>query len=248
MENTQNNAAPISLNPLIATQDQATIRVHIAGYGGIMLSAYSSSARVVEIRTFLAQGWAGKNPVASAADRAVYRWRCPHGEVFYVKRYQMKGFNLFLRTLAGVNKAQKAWRIGRKMRRKNIGTPLPIAMLKKWRSLFRTEYLGITQGLTDAVSLDEAVARVQGRQHFRQKRRLIADVAKYMADLHLHKIYHSDFTVDNVLVRKREEGQGFDINLIDLDAVRTIPWISARRRESSQRKKPFPPGMTSPSQ
>ncbi len=225
----------MSLDALHTAGDAGDVRIHIAGYRGRMAAGYNTPAVVEALRAFFSSGWPMEKAVARADDREVHQVSFGKGEGFYVKRYQVKGFKLFLRTLLCVNKAQKAWRIGRKMRRKGIATPLPIALLKKRHALFWTEYVCITKGLFDAVALSEAVARVQGRQQYRRerRRRLIVDGAKYMADLHIHKIYHSDFTADNILVRESEDGRRFEIFLIDLDAVRTIFRISDRRRDKN---------------
>jgi len=228
-------ALSMSHKPYSITIDEKVAPIHVAGYRGRMLVRYRTPTLVEGLRAFIADGWPMEKAVARADDREVHQISFGKGEGFYVKRYQVKGFKLFLRTLLCVNKAQKAWRIGRKMRLKGIATPLPMALLKKRHSLFWTEYVCITKGLFDAVALSEAVARVQGRQQYQRerRRRLIADGAEYLADLHIHKIYHSDFTADNILVRESEDGQRFEIFLIDLDAVRTIFRISDRRRDKN---------------
>jgi tRNA A-37 threonylcarbamoyl transferase component Bud32 len=168
--------------------------------------------------------------VASSKKRKVYRFVFGRGEEVYLKRYHMSGIKSSLRTVIKMNKAQKAWRIGRNMRCRGVATPLPIAFLKKRLSPLSADYVCVTKGLPDAVDLFEAVKKTQGIHQQKRRRRLIAAVAEFLASLHNHKIYHGDFSADNILVRKYADAKKIRIYIIDLDAVRTTGFISRRRR------------------
>ena len=206
--------------------------ISISGYSGRILEAYNTSAMVESLHRLFTEGWSMGIIVARSEDRDVHRCVFDQGEEVYLKRYYVSGIKPFLRTLLRVSKAQKAWRTGRRLRRKEIDTPLPMALFKYRRSYLSSEFVCITKGLPDAVDLYKAVLQVQGEQPSQQKkkRRLIAAAAKFTARLHCHNIYHGDFSADNILVREDMDRQDIRVYLIDLDAVRTSYWISERRR------------------
>lgn len=210
---------------------QAIVETHLAGYGGSLAVSIEASGLTDDLRAFLTGRRPPESMVSRDRGREVHRLVCRSGEVLYIKLYRMEGVKSWLRTLARVNKAQKSWRIGRTMRRKGLGTARPVGLLCKRKSFFRTTYVGITRELIDAVPITEALSRVQERG--RKKKRLIAATAKYVARLHFYQIYHSDFTADNIMVREADHGRTFDINLIDLDAVRTTVRVSDRRRDKN---------------
>ena len=64
--------------------------------------------------------------------------------------------------------------------------------------------------------------------NFARRRKLISAVARFVARLHDAGVYHGDFHANNILVRQKESG--YECFLIDVDAVRSIYFISRRRR------------------
>jgi len=210
----------------------STSTIQIGGYSGIILERYNTPAFVKGLQRFLSGGWSMDTEVARAADRDVHRCELMHSEVAYIKRYHLLGLKPNLRSLLKVNKAQKAWRIGRKLQLKGIDTPQPIALLKHRISIFSFDYICITKSIEDAVTLREAVRLMKtGHSSFRGlKMSFINAMAKFVAQLHIQGIYHGDFAADNVLIQHGEDGADMRIFLIDLDAVRTAFRISNRRR------------------
>lgn len=204
----------------------------ISSYSGRLLAAYNTSAMVGGLHRLFTEGWSMDTIVARSEDRDVHCCVFDQGDVVYLKRYYVSGVKPFLRTLLKVHKAQKAWRIGRRLYRKGIDTPLPIAFFKCRTSAFSSEFVLVTKGLPDAVDLRKAVLQVQGDHALQQKKkkRLIAAAAKFVARLHCHGIYHGDFSADNILVREKMDAQEIRVYIIDIDAVRTSYWISERRR------------------
>lgn len=63
---------------------------------------------------------------------------------------------------------------------------------------------------------------------FAERRKLISAVARFVAMLHDAGVYHGDFHANNILVRQK--GNDYKCFLIDVDAVRSIYFISRRRR------------------
>ena len=207
-------------------------RIRINGYSGILLTSYNTPEILEGLRRFFLKKWPMDTRVAQSEDREVHCCEIDQGMLVYLKRYRVSGIKPLLRTVLRVNKAQKAWRIGRRLLEKGIETPLPIAIFKRHASRHSLEYVCVTAGLPDALDLYEAVRQVQGRHPSQQQRKrdLIHAVSKYVAHLHGHHIYHGDFSADNILVRGVAGSQEMRIYVIDLDAVRTSLWISDRRR------------------
>jgi len=213
-------------------KDRAFGHIRIGEYKGILLTQHHTPTVIKGLHRFFNSGWSMEKAVACADDRDVHRHRFDDGAVVYIKRYHVSGIKPCLRSLFNVNKAQKAWRTGRRLRLKGVDTPLPIALLKHRKTFFSYEYLCITKGLTDAVALRDIIHLQSGKEPVRgiRKRSLIGKVAEFVAGLHTHNIYHGDFTADNILLRNSEAGNEMRIYLIDLDAVRTGFRISDRRR------------------
>lgn len=222
------------INPEFSAADDRTKvdRIRISGYTGSLLSTYNTPAVVETLRRFFTEGWSLDTVVARSEDRDVHSTVIDQDEVVYLKRVYVTGVKPLLRTAVGVNKAQKAWRIGRRLRKKGVDTPLPIALFKRRAPHFSLEFVCVTKGLADAVDLHNAVLQVQGKQPLQQKKKrcLIAAVAKFVARLHGNNVYHGDFSADNILVRGNGHTQEIRVYLIDLDAVRSSCWISERRR------------------
>jgi tRNA A-37 threonylcarbamoyl transferase component Bud32 len=193
---------------------------------------YNTPEVLEGLRRFFLKKWPMDTMVAHSEDREVHCCVIGQDMMVYLKRYRISGIKPFLRTVLRVNKAQKAWRIGRRLRNNGIKTPLPIAILKGYASPHSLDYVVVTAGLPDAMDLYEAVRQVQGKHPSQQKRKrdLIHAVSKFVARLHGHHIYHGDFSADNILVRGDAGSQEMRVYVIDLDAVRTSFWISDRRR------------------
>lgn len=207
-------------------------RIRINGYSGMMLARYSAPEMVEGLRRFFLKKWPAETVVARSDDREVHRCVIGKDMVVYLKRYHVSGIKPLLRTILRLNKAQKAWRIGRRLLLKGIDTPLPIALFKCCSSGGSMEYVCVTKGLPDAIDLYTAVLHVQGRlpSQRERKRDLVSAVARFTAHLHCHHIYHGDFSADNILIRGVADHQEIRPYVIDLDAVRTGYWISERRR------------------
>jgi tRNA A-37 threonylcarbamoyl transferase component Bud32 len=175
------------------------------------------------------------NSLTTASDREVYRIAF-QGKVVYLKRYLLTTWKQALQTLFYLHKAQKSWRIGRKLCQRGISTPLPIAYLPRctsripFFSLFGECWL-MTQGVTPGLSI---AAYAQQGLNWRGKRVLLRRVAEFLAQLHVAGVYHGDLTAQNILVAEPDEAEQaqtenlaerFQVYLIDLDAVRLKYWM-----------------------
>ncbi|MEN8246678.1 MAG: lipopolysaccharide kinase InaA family protein [Thermodesulfobacteriota bacterium] len=223
-----------SKNPVAGdeTVDMNVTGIHISGYSGILLVVFNFPEMVEGLGQFFKENWSEGTMVARSKDREVHCYTINRDLVIYLKRYYVEGIKPFLRTALRLNKAQKAWRVGRRLKRMGLDTPLPIALFNHGASRFSSEFVCVTKGLGDAIDLHDAVLQVQGKDPSQQRKKqdLIKAAARFVARLHSHNIYHGDFSADNILVRGIGDAQEIRIYLIDLDAVRTSFLISERRR------------------
>jgi hypothetical protein len=127
-------------------------------------------------------------------------------------------------------KAQKAWRAAGYLRARNVATPLTQALVWRRKTLLHSEYILITRGLTDGKSLLETLGD-QAAPSPGAKAAIIDSVATFLARLHRLGVYHGDLSALNLIVQPTQQRPArYGIHLIDLDAIRSLRWISRRRR------------------
>ena len=161
--------ALICPGPLLSDECTKVHRIRIGECTGKLLSGYNTPAIVEDLRRLFTEAQSADTIVARSEDREVRCCVVGQSEVVYLKRYHVTGLEPFLRTVLRVNKAQKAWRIGRWLCRRGINTPLPIALFKCHPFSLSSEFVCITKGLTDAVDLYSAVLQVKGKHPNQQK-------------------------------------------------------------------------------
>lgn len=160
------------------------------------------------------------------SDRRVYPlpWE---GRTYYVKLYLVRSFKARLQSLVGRNKAQNAWRYAHRLTENDIPTPLAVARLRRVHWDGRREEILVSEGVAGAPLrsvLDRPMPPVE-------RRSLVRAVAQFLALLHDQGIYHGDLTARNIMVTlDAKEGREGRIFLIDLDAIRSVGGISARRQ------------------
>ena len=205
--------------------------IQIRKYNGWVTRRYNDDGFQLALDAFLKNDMLPGNAIKTSKHSEVYR--LIHGEsTFFIKRYLIRGIKAYLQTLCRHNKAQKSWRIGRIMLARGLSTPLPVFYIQRKISRTRSEHILGTLGIPQSVSLKDYVQYQFGtsEKSIRQKRRFIEQLAQYIARLHLNGIYHGDLTARNILVGNKDTAHQIGIYLIDLDAIRSIRWISTRRR------------------
>lgn len=192
----------------------------------------------------LGSSFAASTPVSRSRDREVHRVPVAEADrpglggvrTVYVKRYRPGGLWARLESLAGMHKAQRAWRLGLLLRRRGVPTPLPL--LRGWRgSPLGRERLVVTAGIAGPSLRDHVDSRLppatgaaaNAPERLAHKRALLRSLAALLAAVHAARAYHGDFTSRNLLVGTDAAG-GPQVVLLDIDAVRHAWRISARRR------------------
>lgn len=207
------------------------ISLRLAAYQGWVNRQYHTPAFCTAVENLLSSKFDGLSPVSVADDRKVYRITID-GQQIYLKLYFIKNLKQYIKTLFKLNKAQKAWKFGRRLVKERINTPLPIAWLRHLRIGFPLKYVLITAGIPDSIKLRSHIDSylLPGNVEPDQKRQLLKKTAELLGSLHMAGIYHGDFTSHNIMVQILPPPEYYRIFLIDLDAIDSMYWISSRRR------------------
>lgn len=208
-----------------------------AGYSGYLLDRYDVPKFRERLERFFDVDLNTQTPLTAYQDRKVYVFTSQTGDwagadTIYIKRYILVRAKQIVQALFRMHRAQKSWRIAHILLRKGILTPQPVAFLRRRTWWFSGEFILLTEGIPNGLSLREYVrhwfsAPTEGRQ-FLLKRRFIRSVAEFLGKLHLAGVYHGDLTANNIFIERR--GEHVRVYLIDLDSVRSTCWISDQRR------------------
>jgi tRNA A-37 threonylcarbamoyl transferase component Bud32 len=117
--------------------------------------------------------------------------------------------------------ALRSWTNGHALLARGLPTPRPWLMLHRRRLGFSTVGYVLTEFVPDARHLNEAVQAVS----WREKRRLVAALGRWVRLMHGRGVMHRDLKAANILVTPAGE-----CRFIDLVGMRTRASISPRRR------------------
>ncbi|NNF99710.1 MAG: hypothetical protein HKM93_10050 [Desulfobacteraceae bacterium] len=200
-------------------------------YSGWQFHGVDDEAFFEALKAFIDSGFDRSAAVSLRTTRSVFRFLIGNKEI-YVKRYFMNTMKHRIQTLFGCNKAQRSCQTASILLAKDVATPRPICLLWRGAQYFSTEYVLVSQGIADSISLRRFVHDHLLCEHPdpRIKRNLIHRFAAFMAHMHQSGIYHGDFTANNILLSPASNPLDFKIYLIDLDAIRSVHRISTRRR------------------
>ncbi|MBN2461543.1 MAG: hypothetical protein JXB60_08045 [Candidatus Cloacimonetes bacterium] len=213
----------------------------LGGYSGCILESWDIPSFRAHLQEYLTAHQDFPEPFAKYPGRAIYSLKSDFGKI-YIKHYCIRSIKMMIQTFFHLHKAQKSWRIAQILLARGILTPQPISLMNRWTSWHSREYILITEGIADSVSLRECGKLLlseqekmfpstfynQGINRIMLKRKLIRSVAEFLANLHLAGIYHGDLTANNILLECQNEQ--WCVYLIDLDSVRSTRRISDRRR------------------
>lgn len=156
------------------------------------------------------------------------------GESFVVKEYVPAGGRLGWRgqltVLVRPDRGLAAFHVGLGCKQRGLSVPAPLALLRQHklgRSYLIMELFDGEGAAPLHLFLRTLAAGESGADQ--QRRELAREVGRYIARMHGLGIDPSDLAAQNVLVRHRADGQGFDVALIDWDDVRLRPRVSRRR-------------------
>lgn len=162
-------------------------------------------------------------PLRSKHDRVAYLVKTPRGD-FFVKHYKPSTLWGRLRDMVTRRKPFRAFKLGRFLSDKGVGTPEPLALLTRGfpvpgEALLVSEWLGDTLHWKEHL-FDPETAK--DREAFRLT---LADMAALLGKMHKLGYYHGDLS-GNIVVGKSEKG--FKPYVIDLEELSRS--LSDRRR------------------
>lgn len=144
----------------------------------------------------------------------------------YVKVQQVRGIR-GLRYLFSPARPRRAWVAANGLLLRGIGTPLPLAYLRKHEATLRNRSLFVSESLPDAVRIEDYLRQFSLARDARK--RFVAHLACTLERLHKRGVYHGDLKANNILVRKGES-QEPELLLVDLDGVKFRRRVSSRQR------------------
>lgn len=160
--------------------------------------------------------------------REVWRLIDERGAAFYVKRYLSPNSAIGLRARMRGSKALREAATARAIAARGIDTVHPLAVGERRGPGLRLESILITEGIVHEGDLIERLD--DGACKGDARRRLLAQLGRYLARLHEAGIDPPDLHGENLLLRRAPEA-GFA--LIDVDGVVLGEALSRPRRETS---------------
>jgi tRNA A-37 threonylcarbamoyl transferase component Bud32 len=151
-----------------------------------------------------------------------------HGIRLRVKKHPYRGYAYAFIGLVCCGPARRAWVTANYLRMRGISVPLPIAYLEKRRFRMPVESYIITKEVSGK-TLSDVFARLPGSGlSVQEKRRLLADFARFVARMHSCGVACGDLRASSFVVEERTPGK-YDLHAVDFDGVRlgTVSW---RRR------------------
>lgn len=157
----------------------------------------------------------------------------PHqGKRVFLKCFGVRNQKIYHIPILGLfSKALHAYKTSACLFRKGIPTPEPLAYVRfktgpnKGKELFFTRW--IDDSVTMGRYLENFFSLPKNSHWLDRKRKIIAQTAKLLRELHSAGIYHRDLNRENILVR--ENGDNLELFLIDTDDVRTAFRVSYKR-------------------
>lgn len=146
----------------------------------------------------------------------------------YVPGGGHKGLRGRLTLLVRPDRGLAAFHVGLGCRQRGLPIPAPLALLRQQR-LGRSYLVMELFSGGGAAPLHRFLEGLAAHGEDAQQRELAREVGRYMATMHGLGIDPHDLAAQNVLVRYRPQGQGFEVALIDWDDVRLRPRVSRRR-------------------
>lgn len=147
-------------------------------------------------------------------------------------------FTTFLSRLRNTivrSRARRNWIGAQALHVRGIATPDAMALVEYRSGVLLRRTLLLTGYVVGSHELNEYVLMrynpAASAEAVRHKRRFIAALAGLISDMHEKDIYHADLKSNNILVR--EEGDGWNLYLVDLDRIRCGPPLSFRERANN---------------
>ncbi|MBI3410686.1 MAG: phosphotransferase [Planctomycetes bacterium] len=165
--------------------------------------------------------------------RIVYRVELPE-LTFFVKKNLIPDWPTWLRQLVRPSKARSEFNLARAVAKRGLPTFMPLALGRQEHPFGAGESVLITRSLEETQPLQLFLANVlfamPEPRRSQLRRRLAAELGRFVARLHDAGIMHDDFHAGNILVRLEDDDR-VSFYLIDLDAVTLhvpLSWVQSR--------------------
>jgi hypothetical protein len=144
-----------------------------------------------------------------------------------VKEYRYPGLWQSGKELFGRSKARRGWLMGNGLVVRGIGGIIPQALLERRSRGVPKEAFLIMETPAGYVELDRYLVKAfQTQKGGTRREAFLKACADFMAHLYLQRIFHRDLKTCNIMVR--EEANGWDLCLVDMDDVRLDKKIPPR--------------------
>ena len=152
----------------------------------------------------------------------------------YVKRYNAFSMRYRLVSPFVASGAYRALRGAAILRSAGILTAAPVAAVEHRRSRALSKSFFISEEVAGGKTADDfwnkPLAELTGREGIRLRRRFLSELAALFCSLHAQQIYHNDLKDANILVVSGRSDLRFGFFLLDLEGVRRVPCLSAKRK------------------
>jgi len=205
-------------------------KIKVAGYRGLISPIVDHKSFLDFLKVAFKNNFTELTPISERPERQVmyFTWE---GKGYFIKRYLSRGLRSYLKYKLGISKASLSFKTPGYLAKFSVNTPKPMLILSKHYRLFELEEIYISQEIPTAISLRQFVYENIYSGRFSRKQRLdfFRSFARFLANIHRAGVYHGDFRADNIYLENTLE-KDYPLYLIDLDAIKTIRWISREMR------------------
>lgn len=185
----------------------------------------------------------GRGVLKRHARTAVTRVPCS-GAWACVKEYRRAGALDLLKELLRGSRARRAWRGAALLARKGVSAPEALAVFRQGTSAFL-----VTRYVEGAAPLNRLFAERFGGElspaELQAKRRLVRQLAAWLATVHHLGIYHDDWSAKNFLAAELQDGR-WGFYLLDFESLSARKPLTRRRRAKNLAQlADLPRGVTS---
>lgn len=172
--------------------------------------------------------------VKAGIHRRVLRVELESGS-YFLKHYRSRGWGRSLSHLFRASAARREWAKSRELVRRGVATITPVAFYERRRYGLVDESFFLSREIPAARPLDEALAsRPVQLDAPAGRRRLIEQLARFVADAHQAGVDHDDLHLGNILVQgSLDDEAGPRLYLIDVPNVRLGRPLTRRKSLAS---------------
>ena len=219
-------------SPGIPEAPEQAVPLRAGPYAGEIAARYNEPAAISALETLGRDAEADDSP---PPDRnRVFTLELPSAEgavPAVVKAFSRQSFLKDLSDRRRGTRARRSWTAARALRARGIGTPAPIAFLERWQGLRLVEAYYVSE-LQDGISSfrNELARLYRSDPDCGRIMTLLQYVAEAIRRMHSAGILHNDLGNQNILLRRKGDGEWTDVQFIDLNRARIRKSLSLRER------------------